>query len=118
MYTNEFKSCLKSVKIPAVVPCFVVVIRGCVVIGRFKNHSGDEQTKVVVVIVAVVVVAVVLVVVVVVVVAAIVAAMKAKYLIAYFIRVCLSVCLWSCNGLVESGAHPQVVTRQAMYLYI
>jgi len=31
MYTNKFKSCLKSVKIPAVVPCFVVVIRGCVV---------------------------------------------------------------------------------------
>ena len=37
MYTNEFKSCLKSVKIPAVVPCFVVVIRGCVVIGRWVD---------------------------------------------------------------------------------
>ena len=37
MYTNEFKSCLKSVKIPAMVPCFVVVIRGCVVIGRWVD---------------------------------------------------------------------------------
>jgi len=37
MYTNEFKSCLKSVKIPAVVPCFVVVIWGCVVIGRWVD---------------------------------------------------------------------------------
>ena len=37
MYTNEFKSCLKSVKIPAVVLYFVVVIRGCVVIGRWVD---------------------------------------------------------------------------------
>ena len=37
MYTNKFKSCLKSVKIPAMVPCFVVVIRGCVVFGRWVD---------------------------------------------------------------------------------
>ena len=37
MYTNEIKSCLKSVKISTVVPCFVMVIRGCVVIGRWVD---------------------------------------------------------------------------------
>jgi len=37
MYTNEIKSCLKSVNISAVVPCFVVGIRGCVVTSRWVD---------------------------------------------------------------------------------